>query len=212
MDMKKIIITAIIALVALSPVFSQNRKAVKKAKEDAKYELKYLSSEGYKALDNVKLEDAVKAFLAEKYSNKRAVEVVGRSTDCKDLNEAKAEAREDAVSFYPVEDVSQIFFVYKKNRKKFDVLCYALVKGESASAARNNPRQYSKKDYGMDESISKMKEQQAVKEAKQAEKNAKAEAKKEAKKAAKKDKAKAEKAAKKAADETYKSEMKKSGY
>ena len=130
----------------------------------------------------------------------------------KDLNEAKAEAREDAVSFYPVEDVSQIFFVYKKNRKKFDVLCYALVKGESASAARNNPRQYSKKDYGMDESISKMKEQQAVKEAKQAEKNAKAEAKKEAKKAAKKDKAKAEKAAKKAADETYKSEMKKSGY
>ena len=89
MDMKKIIITAIIALVALSPVFSQNRKAVKKAKEDAKYELKYLSSEGYKALDNVKLEDAVKAFLAEKYSNKRVVEVVGRSTDCKDLNEAK---------------------------------------------------------------------------------------------------------------------------
>ncbi|MCQ2118645.1 MAG: hypothetical protein MJY84_01845 [Bacteroidales bacterium] len=210
--MKRFIISLLAVMVALAPAGAQNRKAVKRAKEDAKYELKYLSSEGYKALDNIKLEDAVKSFLTEKYSSKSAVEVVGKATGVKDLNEGKAEARNDAVSVYPAEDVNEMFFVYRKNRKKFDVICYALVEGASAPAARNNPAQFGKKGVGMDYCIDSMKEEQAQKEAKQAEKQAKAKAKKQAKKQAKKDKAKAEKAAAKAAEKAYDAQMKKSGY
>lgn len=213
--MKRIIIAALAALVALSPAGAQNRKLVKAAKEDAKYEYKYLTSEGYKALDDVKLKDAVEDFMIKKYTNPSWVEVKGTADKVSDLNEAKALARNKAIGSYPAEEVSNVLFIYKKNRRKFDVVCYALVHGTSAAAALNNPQRYSNKDKNMasmEQEITAVKAEMAKKEAMQAAKEAKAKAKKEAKKQAKKAKAKAEKSAQKAAKETYKTHMEKAGY
>lgn len=211
-DMKKIVIAALVAIVGLMPMSAQSRKVVKRAKEEAKLEMEYLKDQGYSALDKIKLEDEVRSFLVEKYSQKSCAEVVGKATGYSDLNEAKAQARNEAVATYPVEDVSNIFFVYRKSHRKYDVLCYALVHGASYGYALNNPNQHAHRIDGMDASIATVRAAHAEKEAKQAEKKAKAKAKAAEKKAKAKAKAKAKKDAQKAADKAYKEEMKKSGY
>ena len=50
------------------------------------------------------------------------------------MNEAKSLAREDAVSFYPLGDVANSFFVYKKDKRRYDVICYALLRTSSRSS------------------------------------------------------------------------------
>ena len=46
-------------LLVLAPAGAQSRKVVKQAKEDAKLELQALKDKGFKALDNVKIDDAI---------------------------------------------------------------------------------------------------------------------------------------------------------
>ena len=209
--MKKTIIVALLAAIVAMPSNAQSKKVVKQAKEDAKYELEYLKDQGFSALDNVKIEDEVRNFLTEKYSKSACAEVIGKADGYDDLNEAKAQARNEAVSPYPEGDVSNVFFVYRKKHKKYDVICYALVQGSSYGNAVNNSSRHRAKD-GMDTCIATVKQQHADQEAKQAEKKAKAKAKAAEKKAKAKAKAKAKKDAAKAADKAYKSEMKKSGF
>ena len=74
-------------------------------------------------------------FLTIKYSDKSIYEVIGKATD-KNLNEAKAKARRDALAVYPAAEIADSFFVYKKNGRKYDVICYALIGGASKVSSR----------------------------------------------------------------------------
>ena len=126
--MKRIILLALAGLMAVAPAPAQSRKVVKQAKEDARLLARQFKTDGYKALDNVKLEDAITDYLSDKYSDKSLFEVVGKATE-KNLNEGKARARQEALSVYPTAAVRNSFFIYKKNRRKYDVICYALIGG-----------------------------------------------------------------------------------
>ena len=194
--MKRIIIAILAGILTLTPSVAQSRKAVKQAKKDAKLEVKYLKSEGYKALDNEKLEDAVYNFLVTKYSTKKNVtEVVGKGTG-KDISEAKAEARQDALYGYPDSDIADHFFVYEKTRGRFEVLCYALVVGRSAKDAAKDRTQIRRRSDGTEAGIDKMKAENEAKIAKEKEKKERQKAKKKAREAQRK----AEKAQRKAAE------------
>ena len=133
--MKRIILILVAGLVALAPLPAQSRKVTKQAKEDARLVAKQLKEEGFKSLDKGKLEDTVSEFLTIKYSDKSIYEVIGKATD-KNLNEAKAKARRDALAVYPAAEIADSFFVYKKNGRKYDVICYALIGGASKVSSR----------------------------------------------------------------------------
>lgn len=193
--MKRFILSAVICLLALSPAGAQSRKVVKQAKEDAKYELQALKDKGFKALDNVKIDDAVNDFLVAKYDDKSCVEVVGKATAA-DLNEAKSQARLNAVGNVNDGDIVNQFFVYRKNKKNFDVVCYSLVRGEGAVAARANGSNVASSE-GTAATIAAAQAEKARKEAKAAADKARKSAQK-AEKKAKKDVKKAEEKVKKA--------------
>ena len=185
--MNKSILMAAVCILALTPAGAQSRKIAKQAKDDASVQVKVFKEEGYKALDNEKIDESVKSFLSAKYSDKSTFEVIGKGSD-KDINEAKAMAREDALSGCDPSDVVETYFVYRKNRRQFEVVCYSLVKGASAAAARNNAtqiaRQYENSEAQIAAARAKAAKEKADKERKKAQKKAD-KAKKKAKKAAK---------------------------
>ncbi|MBR5175552.1 MAG: hypothetical protein IKW89_06435 [Bacteroidales bacterium] len=191
--MKRFIITLLACALAFTTVGAQSRKAVKQAKKDTKIEVKHLKSEGYKSLDNIKLEDAVNGYLTSKYSTRNAVEVIGKAMD-KDLNVAKAEARSDALYGYPDEDVVDSFFVYKKTRGRYEVVCYAAVKGRSAKDASKDRTQSRRQSEGTEAAIATARAEQEAREAQAKEDKARKKAEKEAKKAEKKAEAARQKA------------------
>ena len=195
--MKKIVLFAIASLLAVAPAGAQGKKVIKQAKEDSKLVVSQLKEDGYKPIDNVKLDDAVNSYLTTKYSDKSVTEVIGKATSG-DLNDAKAKARQDAIGGYPAEEVANSFFVYKKNKKKFDVVCYALVNGSSAAAAGVNATQALRKGEGTAASLAAAKAAQEAKDAKAQAKKAEKKAKSDAKKAEKKAQKKIEKAQKQA--------------
>lgn len=192
--MKRIILSAVMVLLALAPAGAQSRKVLKQAKEDAKLELQVLKDKGFKALDNVKLDEAVNDFLVAKYDDKACVEVVGKATAA-DLNEAKAQARLNAVGNVNEGDIVNQFFVYRKNKKNFDVVCYSLVRGEGVFAAKANGSNVASSE-GTAATIAAAQAEKARKEAKAAAEKARKSAQK-AEKKAKKDVKKAEEKAKK---------------
>ena len=112
----------------------------------------------------------------------------------KDLNIAKAEARTDALYGYPEDDVVDSFFVYRKTRNRYEVVCYAALKGRSAKDASKDRTQMRRRSEGTEATIATARSEQEAKEAKAKEDKARAKAEKEAKKAEKK----AEKARKEA--------------
>lgn len=184
--MKKIVLIVFAAWMAVAPLAAQSRKIAKKAKEDAELAVQALKNEGCKTLDNTKLEDAVRQFLTSKYSDKSCIEVVGRATGVDDLNEGRSQARMSAISGYPDEDILETFFVYKKNRRKFDVTCFALVSGSSARMATSTNAAQAANSIGTAARIASEKEAQLQKEARKKEAKMKKDAKKKAKKAEKK--------------------------
>ena len=186
--MRRIIVSILLCVTVISPSFAQGWKAARRAKGDTKIEVKHLKSEGYKSLDNVKLEDAVNEYLSAKYSTKNSVEVIGIGSD-KDLNTAKAEARSDALYGYPEEDVLNSFFVYKKTRGRYEVVCYAALKGASAKDASKDRAQLRRRSEGTEAAIKSARADQEARA-----KDIKA--RKKAKKEARKDKKKAESARK----------------
>ncbi len=196
--MKRIILLALAGLMAVAPAPAQSRKVVKQAKEDARLLARQFKTDGYKALDNVKLEEAITDYLSDKYSDKSLFEVVGKATE-KNLNEGKARSRQEALSVYPTAAVRNSFFIYKKNRKKYDVICYALIGGGTS-------RGYSSSSSGgfnrLDQEVKEARQearQEARKEARQQQKEirkAQAKAEKKAEQARKK----ADKAHQKAVD------------
>lgn len=183
--MKRLVITILMGIIALGPVGAQSRKAVKQAKKDTKVLVKELKADGYKTLDNVKLEDAVNRFLTSKYSTKNSVEVIGRAMS-KDLNESKAEAREDALYGYPEDNIVDHFFVYRKVQKRYEVICYALLKGRSAKEASKDRTQTRRRYEGTEATIAAARAEQEAKEARQKAEKERKKAEKEARKAAKK--------------------------
>lgn len=189
--MKRIIPLFLALLVATVPAGAQFRRATKQAKEDAKLVVKQLKEEGYKPLDNKKLDDAVRDFLEDKYSEKDVFEVIGKGVS-KNLNEAKSMAREDAISYYPLGDVVNSFFVYKKEKRRFNAVCYALIRASSKSSYRTNG--------GTASAINAAKAEQAEKEARSEAKKMEQQAQKDAQKAQKK----AEKQAQKLRDKADK--------
>lgn len=193
--MKKFIMALLAGIIAFSPVTAQSRKAVKQAKKDTKVLVKQFKSDGYKSLDNIKLDDVVNRYLTTLYSKKNYIEVIGKAED-KDLNAAKAEARSDALYGYPDDDIEDYFFVYKKTRNRFEVLCYAVLSGRSAKDASKDRTQIRRRSDGTEASIASARAEQEAKEARQREEKAKEKARKEAKKAEKK----AEKARREAED------------
>lgn len=177
--MRRIFIAIVLCLAVVATSAAQSRKAARQAKKDTKVEVKYLKSEGYKALDNVKLEDAVNAYLAAKYSVKNSVEVIGKAKNS-DLNIAKAEARSDALYGYPEEDVLDSFFVFKKIRGRYEVVCYAALKGRSAKDASKDRTQVRRRSEGTQAAIESVRSDQAAKaRAEKARKKAKKDAQKE---------------------------------
>ncbi len=192
-------------LLVLAPAGAQSRKVVKQAKEDAKLELQALKDKGFKALDNVKIDDAVQNFLVAKYDDKSCVEVVGKATSA-DLNEAKAQARLNAVGNINEGDIVDQFFVYRKSRKNFDVVCYSLVRGEGVNAARANGSNVAASE-GTASTIAAVRAEKARKEAKAAADKAKKNARK-AEKKARKDVKKAEEKVKKAQENQQKAQKK----
>ena len=163
-------------LLVLAPAGAQSRKVVKQAKEDAKLELQALKDKGFKALDNVKIDDAVQNFLVAKYDDKSCVEVVGKATAA-DLNEAKAQARLNAVGNVNEGDIVDQFFVYRKSRKNFDVVCYSLVRGDGVNAARANGSNVAASE-GTASTIAAVRAEKAKKNARKAEKKARKDVKK----------------------------------
>lgn len=196
--MKKFVLFVFAALMAVAPLAAQGRKVVKRAKEDAKMGVQALKKEGYKALDNMKLEEAVKKFLTSKYSDKSCVEVAGRATGVDDLNEGRAQARMSAVGGYPDEDILETFFVYKKDRRKFDVTCFALVSGSSARMAGSTNAAQVANAVGTAAAIASEKDYRLQKEARKKEVRMKKEANKKARKAERKAEKKVQQARKKA--------------
>ena len=183
--MKRIILALLAGIIAFSPVTAQSHKAVKQAKKDTKILVKQFKSDGYKSLDNIKLDDVVNRYLTTLYSKKNYIEVIGKAED-KDLNAAKAEARSDALYGYPDDDVEDYFFEYKKTRNRYEVLCYAVLSGRSAKDASKDRTQVRRRADGTEASIAAARAEQEAKEAKAKEEKAKAKAQKEAKKAEKK--------------------------
>lgn len=196
--MKRIILIALAGLMAMAPAGAQGRKAVKQAKEDSKPVISQLKQDGYKPLDNIKLDDAVKDYLAVKYSEKNLMEVVGRGNS-KTLNEAKSLAREDAISFYPLGDVANSFFVYKKDRRRYDVICYALLRTTSRSSGSVRNASGAPSAFERVEKASKEAQADARKQQEQARKEMQ-KAQKKAQKEAEKARVKADKAHQKAVD------------
>ena len=184
-DMRRFFIAILLSLAVMAPSVAQSRKAVKQAKKDTKIEVKHLKSEGYKSLDNIKLEEAVNGYLTAKYSTKNSVEVIGKAT-AKDLSAAKAEARSDALYGYPEEDVLDSFFVYKKTRGRYEVVCYAALKGRSAKDASKDRTQNRRRSEGTEAAIESARADQQAREAKAKEDKARKKAEKEAKKAERK--------------------------
>ena len=163
--MRRIVLAIVALAIALTPSFAQSRKAVKQAKNDTKILVKVFKSDGYKSLDNVKLDDVVNRYLTSMYSTKNSREVIGKAED-KDLNAAKAEARSDALYGYPEEDVVDSFFVYKKTRNRFEVLCYAVLKGRSAKAASKDRTQARRRSEGTEATIASARAEEKAKEEK----------------------------------------------
>lgn len=191
--MKRFILSILLGAMVLAPVAAQSRKAVKQAKKDTKIEVKQLKADGYKSLDNVKLDEVVNRYLTSLYSTKNSTEVIGKAEN-KDLNIAKAEARTDALYGYPEDDVVDSFFVYRKTRNRYEVVCYAALKGRSAKDASKDRTQMRRRSEGTEATIATARSEQEAKEAKAKEDKARAKAEKEAKKAERK----AEKARKEA--------------
>ena len=183
--MKRFILSILLGAMVLAPVAAQSRKAVKQAKKDTKIEVKQLKADGYKSLDNVKLDEVVNRYLTSLYSTKNSTEVIGKAEN-KDLNIAKAEARTDALYGYPENDVVDSFFVYKKTRNRYEVVCYAVLKGRSAKDASKDRTQMRRRSEGTEATIATARSEQEAKEAKAKEDKARAKAEKEAKKAEKK--------------------------
>ena len=184
-DMRRFFIAILLSLAVIAPSAAQSRKAVNQAKKDTKIEVKHLKSEGYKSLDNIKLEEAVNGYLTAKYSTKNSVEVIGKAT-AKDLSAAKAEARSDALYGYPEEDVLDSFFVYKKTRGRYEVVCYAALKGRSAKDASKDRTQNRRRSEGTEAAIESARADQQAREAKAKEDKARKKAERDAKKAEKK--------------------------
>ena len=199
--MKRIILILVAGLVALAPLPAQSRKVTKQAKEDARLVAKQLKEEGFKSLDKGKLEDTVSEFLTIKYSDKSIYEVIGKATD-KNLNEAKAKARRDALAVYPAAEIADSFFVYKKNGRKYDVICYALIGGASkVSSSAQSVREGTSSTAAFARADQEKKEAQA--EARKADKKARKEmqkAKEKAEREAEKARNKVDKAHQKAVD------------
>lgn len=193
--MKRIILIALTGLLAVAPVGAQNKKIVKQAKADAKLELQALKDKGFKAMDNIKLEDDVQDYLTAKYNDKSCIEVVGKATAA-DLNEAKAQARQNALGNVNEADVVDQFFVYRKSKKNYEVVCHSLVRGEGVEIARSNRANIAASE-GTAATIAATQAENAKKEAKAAAEKARKDAKK-AEKKARKDVKKAEEKAKKA--------------
>ena len=188
-QMKRIILIVLVSLMAVAPAGAQFKRPGKQAKEDAKLVVSQLKEEGYKPLDNTKLDDAVKDYLSLKYSEKNCMEVVGRGNS-KNLNEAKSLARDDAMSFYPMGETVSSFFVYKKSRRRYDVVCYALLRASSKASVRTTG--------GTSERISAARAEMDEKEARAEAKKMEQQTRKEVKKAQKKADKQAEKIRKKA--------------
>ena len=150
--MKRFILSILLGAMVLAPVAAQSRKAVKQAKKDTKIEVKQLKADGYKSLDNVKLDEVVNRYLTSLYSTKNSTEVIGKAEN-KDLNIAKAEARTDALYGYPEDDVVDSFFVYRKTRNRYEVVCYAALKGRSAKDASKDRTQMRRRSEGTEATI-----------------------------------------------------------
>lgn len=173
--MRRFLLTILMGLAIIVPSEAQSRRAVKQAKKDTKIEIRELKSEGYKSLDNAKLDEVVNRYLTAKYSVKSSYEAIGKATD-KDLNVAKAEARADAFRNYPEEDVLDSFFVFKKARGRYEVICYVALKGQSAKEASRDRVQSRRRSDGTEATIASARAEQEAREAK--EKREKAQAKK----------------------------------
>ena len=184
--MKRIIPIILALTVAAAPAGAQFKRAGKQAKEDAKLLVSQLKADGYKPIDKVKLDDAVRDYLEDKYSEKDLMEVIGRASS-KTLNEAKAQAREDAISYYPLGEVVNSFFVYKKNKRKYDVVCYTLLKASSRSSSSV------RRAGGTSATIANARAEQEAREARAEAKKMEQQAQKDAKKAQKKAEKQAEK-------------------
>ena len=197
--MKKFFLLAAVCMLSVLPGCAPGAQMAKKVKEDSKVQVQVLKDKGYKALDNEKIDESVKSFLTAKYNDRGAVEVIGKATS-KDLNEARAMARQDALAGYDPADIGETFFVYKKSRRQFEVVCYSLVKGSAASAARRNAtqlaRQYENTEAQIAEAKAKAAREKAEKERKKAQKQAD-----KARKKAEKARKEAQKQAKKAKEE-----------
>lgn len=190
-QMRRITLIVLAVFMALSPVGAQGRKAVKQAKEDSRYLVNQLKQEGYKPLDSKKLDNSVQDYLEVKYSEKNLLEVVGKASS-KNLNEAKSRAREDAMSYYPYGEIANSFFVYRKNRNRYSVSCYALLRASSRGASSVRAAQ------GTASAIAAGRAEQAVRESKAEARKLEKQARKEVEKAQRKVEKQADKARAKA--------------
>ena len=200
---------------AIAPMSAQSKKQINQAKADAKLEAKALKQEGFQNLGSENMEDKLYTHLLSADSNSSSYEVIGKAEGQSDLTEAKTLARTNAVANYSASDVSDVFFVWRKNKKAYDVYCYATLTGESAKmAASNKPKVFTESE----KAAAVKAADQAKKDAKDAVKKADAQKKKVAKQAEKADQKaqkevkaaqeKADKKAQKAVDKAEKAKAK----
>ena len=77
--MRRFLLTILMGLAIIVPSEAQSRRAVKQAKKDTKIEIRELKSEGYKSLDNVKLDEVVNRYLTAQVFHQESNEVIGKA-------------------------------------------------------------------------------------------------------------------------------------
>lgn len=96
--MKKIVLVAIAAIIAISPVFAQTKQEIKAAKKEAKIAAKQLTKEGYKLLELGDMQLQLESYMTKAKAGCK--QIVGTAEDCMTINLAKTTALNNAINEY----------------------------------------------------------------------------------------------------------------
>lgn len=95
---KKVLMVAIVSLIALSHVMAQTKQEIKAAKKEAKIAAKQLKKEGYKLLELGDMQLQLQDYLTKAKSGCK--QIVGTAESCMTINLGKTTALNNAINEY----------------------------------------------------------------------------------------------------------------
>lgn len=97
-DMKKVLVMAIVSLIAVSPVMAQTKQEIKSAKKESMITAKKLKNEGYRLLELGDMQLQLQNYLTKARSGCR--QIVGTAESCRTINLGKTTALNNAINEY----------------------------------------------------------------------------------------------------------------